>query len=290
MRSLILGAALAAAAAAQPYGTDVICTTTSQVVYRINAAGGVTTIVGSTGGQFANMVAMDNDNRNLAVLLFSPPSIVIVDPVLGGIVGTVWTGPPILTADYFNPLHTGDFFIAGTGTDNLKSLFLVRRDGSGATVLASGAPFANLQGAIQDLATGNLAAGDITANCIFNVTLGGIVVNTWVPGQVGPFSMTQDHQSGDLILGQGANSARGVYRFSHATSAVTTVAPQSVVGNSNAICFDRAPGSGEIVVGTSPVRRIDLAGMVHAVWSGVPATNTGMCFYQERNLVSVRVA
>jgi hypothetical protein len=102
--------------------------------------------------------------------------------------------------------------------------------------------------------------------------------------------MTQDHKSGDLILGQGGNSARGVYRFSHATNAVTTIAPASVVGNSNAICFDRAPGSGEIVVGTGPVRRIDMMGNVLASHSPVPATNSGMCFYQERNVVSVRVA
>jgi hypothetical protein len=112
------------------------------------------------------------------------------------------------------------------------------------------------------------------------------VVNTWASGLVAPFSMTQDHQSGDLILGQG--TSRGVYRLNQGTGAVTTIATNTVVGNSNAICFDRAPGNGEIVVGTSPVRRIDMTGAVLATYSGVPTTNSGMCFDKERNLLSVR--
>jgi hypothetical protein len=169
-----------------------------------------------------------------------------------------------------------------------NGLMLIKNDGSAVSTIRTGAPFQNAQGLVQDLVTGNIASGDITANCIFDVDLAGNVLNTWVSGQVGPFAMTQDHQSGDLILGQGANTTRGVYRFSHATSAVTTIAPAAVVGNSNAICFDRAPGNGEIVVGTSPVRRIDMTGAVLATYSGVPTTNSGMCFDKERNLLSVR--
>jgi len=279
-----LALALAAVAQAQPYGTDVNCSTTGQIVYRISPAGAFTTVISGTGST-VNMVAMDNDNRNLAIINTSPPSLRIVDPVMGSVVRTVWTGAPLTGANYFNPVHTGDYVLA-QGT----ALFQIKHDGSAISTIRSGAPFQNLQSLVQDLVTGNIAAGDITATCIFDVDLGGTVLNTWVAGQVGPFSMTQDHQSGDLILGQGAAAARGVYRFSHTTNAVTTIAPQAVVGNSNAICFDRAPGNGEIVVGTSPVRRIDMVGNVLATYSGVPITNSGMCFDKERNLVSVRTA
>jgi hypothetical protein len=277
-------ALLGAVAHAQPYGTDVNCSTTGQIVYRISPAGTFTTVISGTGS-IVNMVAMDNDNQNLAIINTTGPSLRIVDPTVGMIVRTVWTGAPLTGANYFNPIHTGDFAIcSGTG------VFVVKHDGSAITTLLSGAPLSSVQSLVQDLATGHIAAGDITASCIFDIDLNGTLVNTWVPGQVGPFAMTQDPRSGDLILGQGANAARGVYRFSHVTSTVTTIAAQPVVGNSNAICFDRAPGNGDIVVGTSPVRRIDMTGAVLATYSGVPLTNSGMCFDKERNVVSIRAA
>ena len=263
---------------AQPYGTDVFASSTSRNLFRISPTGQVTTVVTGVGGT-VNMVCMDNDNQSVVICQASPPALYRVDPLQNAIVGTIWSGAPLTYVDYFNPTSTGDFLVA----DNTQ-VWVVKHDGSTVTTIRMGSPFQNLQGCIEDVATGYFAMGDITADAVFMVAGDGTVVSTHAFPSMNPFSLTQDPRDGALIVGNGG--AGLVHRLDTNISALTTVSASA--GNANAICFDRWSGNGEIVVGTTTVYRMDIKGTVITFHTGIPGTNSGMCFDKGRNIVPVK--
>lgn len=276
---LLLLAILCSSAPAQPYGTDILASSTSQMLLRISPTGVVNTVATGVGGT-CNMVCMDNDNVHIVICRASPPALFRVDPAMNQIVSTIWAGAPLPYIDYFNPTSTGDFLVAAN-TD----VYVVKGDGSSVKTVYSGAPLQNLQGCIQDLATGFYAMGDITADAVFMIAPDGTLVTTHAFSGMNPFSLTQDHRDGALIVGNGGGGV--VHRLFPGAASLTTVSTSA--GNANAICFDRWSGSGEIVVGTTTISRMDILGTVIQTHPGIPGTNSGMCFDRGRNLVTMQV-
>ncbi len=264
---------------AQPYGTDLLASTTGSILLRIGPTGAVKTVTTWKGG--LNMVAMANNNRDVIVAQrTSAPSILVVDTNLNQVVKTLWSGPPIAEPDYLNPTHTGDYLVA-SNTD----LFLLKPDGSSITTVRSGSPFQNLQGVIQDVATGHYAAGDLSVHAIFMVAGDGVVVTTYSLASMNPFSITQDHRDGALIVGNGGG--RRVHRVDTGIGTIKTIFSAS--GNFNAICFDRWSGNGEIVSGTTVIYRFDIHGTVVTTHRNIPSINSGLCFDKGRNVVPVKI-
>lgn len=268
----------ASLASAQPTGSDVIASTTGRVVYRINpATGGVTTIT-STLRTLGNMVCMANDNRDLVVgLASSPPELIQIDATTGVFKNTIQSGS-MAYVDYFNPTGDGDFVVGANG-----DLLLVDGNGVGVTTIRTG--FTGLQGVVQDLATGGYGACDLSTSTFYIVASDGTLLATYGQGVISGFSLTQDHRDGAFILG---NGARGTVFSIQQNGQLTTIS--SSAGNANAIAFDRWSGTGEIAVGTSTVYKMDIQGTVFTAYTGVPSTNAGMCFENDRNLVAIRTA
>jgi len=269
---------VSATLAAQPYGTDLFASSTSRFLIRITPTGRVTTVVSGIAA-IMNMVAMDNDNQSVVICQTSPPVLYRVDPLQNVIVGTIFQGAPLSYIQYFNPTTTGDFLLAEQLT-----AWIIKGDGSAATSIRSGAPFQYLQGCIQDLNTGHYAMGDINADAIFLVANDGTLVTTYAIPGANPFSLTQDHRDGAFIVGHGGGGR--VFRVD-TLGQITTVFSASA--NFNAICFDRWSGNGEIVGGTTVVYRMTIGGVVVTTHTGIPSTNSGMCFDQGRNIVPVKV-
>jgi len=289
---VVLACALVAAAAgAQPYGTDILATTTAGVLYRIAPNGGWQVIVSFTS--LPNMVAMHNDNRNVVVATYqSPNALLLVDPAQNAIVRTILTGGPLFRHDYFTPLHDGDFAVTGTALPFQGALIKVRPDGSGATTIHVGAPFRGPQAVLQDLNNGHILMGDLTAQTLYDVAFDGTITTVWISAMNFPFAMTQDHTDGTILLGSGGRSLLyGLFRLDRNTQRLTTVVQPQIINNANAMCFDRWRGTGEIIVGSGPVHRIDgRTGTVITTYAGLPWNNTGMCFEQGRNIVTIRVS
>ncbi len=283
MKKTLLCLALACVASpsltsAQPYGSDIIASTTGRVVYRINPATGAVQTIASNFRTTANMVCMANDNRDLVVGLASgPPELIQVDATTGAIKNTIQSGG-IAYVDYFNPTGDGDF-VVGSNND----LLLVDGSGAGVTTIRTG--FSGLQGVVQDVATGGYGACDLSANAFYLVAPDGTLLATYGQGVVSGFSLTQDHRTGAFIVG---NGGQGTVFSIPQNGQVSTITSSS--GNANAIAFDRWTGTGEIAVGTSPVYKMDVQGTVFTAYSGVPTTNSGMCFENDRNLVATRTA
>ncbi len=277
-------------AAAQPYGTDILATTTAGLLYRIHNSGAWQAMV--TFQSLPNMVCMDNNNRDILVVTYqSPAALVVVDPTVNAVVRTVWSGAPFLRMDYFAPLHTGDFVVSGTAQPFTPALFLVKRDGSGVTTLHAGAPLRGPQAVLQDLNDGRILVGDLTSQTLYHVALDGTVNTVFISALNYPFSMTQDHTDGSILLGPGGRSwLWGFFRYSITARTLTTLNGPNVIVNANAICFDRWRGSGEIVVGAGPVYRTDGRGTVITTYNGLPWNNTGMCFDKGRNIVTRHVS
>ena len=277
-------------ALAQPYGTDILATTTAGQLYRIQPSGQWQALV--TFQSLPNMVCMDNNNRDILVVTYqSPAALLVVDPTVNAVVRTIWSGAPFLRMDYFAPLHTGDFVVSGTALPFTPALFLVKHDGSGVTTLHAGAPLRGPQAVLQDLGDGRVLVGDLTSQTLYHVALDGTVNTVFISALNYPFSMTQDHTDGSILLGPGGRSwLWGFFRYSIAARTLTTLNGPNVVVNANAICFDRWRGSGEIVVGAGPVYRTDGRGTVITTFNGLPWNNTGMCFDQGRNIVTSHVS
>jgi len=288
---LLVGVLMAAAGDAQPYGTDILATTTAGVLYRIAPNGGWQVIVSFRS--LPNMVAMHNNNRDAVVATYQTPNeLLVVDVQQNAIVRTILSGGPLFRHDYFTPLHDGDFAVTGTAPPFQGALIKVRPDGSGATTIHVGAPFRGPQAVIQDLNTGHILMGDLTGQTLYDVAFDGTITTVWISAMNFPFSMTQDHTDGTILLGNGGRSwLYGFHRLDRFTQRMTTVVQPSVVNNANAICFDRWLGTGEIIVGSGPVHRIDgRKGTVITTYAGLPWNNTGMCFEQGRNIVTIRVS
>ena len=225
---LVLLAVMSSTAPAQPYGTDIFASSTSAVLLRISPTGVVNTVATGVGGT-CNMVCMDNDNHHVVICRASAPVLFRVDPLLNQIVATIWSGAPLPYIDYFNPTSTGDFLIAAN-TD----VYVVKGDGSSVRTVYSGSPLVNLQGCIQDVATGFYAMGDITADAVFMVADDGTLVTTYAFSGMNPFSLTQDHRDGAFIVGNGGGGR--VNRLDPGSASLTTIS--AAAGNANAICFD----------------------------------------------------
>lgn len=277
----LVAAATAVGAFAQPYGTDVFATVIGggNSLVRIDSSGNWTSV--ATGLRtYGNMVCMANDNTNVVVgFPSSPPELVEVDPATGTIVSTIFSGAPLPYVDYFNPTGDGDYVVAAN-----TAIYLVRGDGSGASTVASGTPFQNLQGICQDVFSAGYGAADITASALFFVDVNGNITQTSSLTGMNGFSLTQDHRDGTFYLG-GGGSGR-LYAVSQAGTIATVNA--SLQTNANAIGFDRWTGNGEIVVGSNPLLRVDSAtGAVVQSHPNQAGTNTGLCFDRSRNVVAV---
>ena len=280
----------ASAIVAQPLGTDIFAANIRMGgsgivgdVLRITPSGTITTpLPSSLFTLFPNMVAMDNNNKDLIVLesdSSGPQDLLrIYDVVLATPLSSI-VGPPGIRLNWFSPRGDGDFYaVGGTG------VYILKRDGSPAVTLTAGTPLGNLHSCVTDLATGGVAVGDLASPPRVHVVApDGSITTTHLVPTGSAYSMTRDHRDGAFIVGTGGSGS--VFSFDQIGTIRTINAATGT--NCNAIAFDRWAGDGEIVVGSNPILRMTTAGVIIKTHSGIPPlSNSGMCLDQGRNLVA----
>ena len=282
----------AAAADAQPHGTDVFAANIRSGgggligdILQVQPNGTFTTPIASTnfGTFFPNMVMMDNDNQQLVVLEvnFAATDRLAVWDVPNAKQVSTLEGPTGGSMNWFDTSGDGNFYAVGS-----NAVYKIDRQGTGFTTLAtiSGTPASNFHSASYDLATGGIAVGDLGGSRVHLIAPDGTLVTTWTL-PAAPFSMAQDHRDGQFVIGTGGSGR--VYRIDPVSGLNTVTA--SAGTNANAITFDRWSGNGEIVVGSNPILRMTTGGVVVTTHTGIPAiANAGMCFNEGRNLTCVQ--
>jgi hypothetical protein len=160
------------------------------------------------------------------------------------------------------------------------------------TTIHRGPPLVGPQCVVQDLANGHVVVGDFLGGMLFDVSLSGAITTLWKPANPNArfFSITQDHFDGSLLIGSGGMCLlTGMPRYDRRTGKVSLFFGPRLVNNANAICFDRASGNGDVVVGSGPVHRFDRSGRMLSSIGNLPWNNTGMCFDRGRNIVTLRL-
>lgn len=288
--ALFAGIVVAGATHAQPHNTDVLVCGIQPAgsgiagdLLRLSPTGQITTVVPATGfGMlFPNNVAMLPDNVNAAIAevsLAGTSLLRVWDPVLG-VPSTTLASFVLAQPQWID--HAGaDRFLAVGGS----FVWTVATTG-GATTIASAAALGNLHSCAYDLFTGGYLCGDIgSSGQLRRLAPDGTLLRS-DPVGAAPFSMDQDHRTGNVLCGSGSN----VYEIDAFGAVRTILGPAGM--NANALTFDRASGNGDIVVGSATVYRLDLNGVVIATHPGFPGrANAGMCFDRSRNVVFSKVA
>jgi hypothetical protein len=145
--------ALTAAVAAQSYGTDLLASDLARHLYRVNAAGGVTTIgtYESSGTMWS--IAADAGNQDVIATMTSQGGCLMRIDTVTGSATTVVTG---LGRPYWTEVdQNGDYIVALLYSG---PVIKVKRDGSSVTTLRTTFPTTPIF--TRDLMTGDWIAGD----------------------------------------------------------------------------------------------------------------------------------
>jgi hypothetical protein len=254
---------------------------------------------------FPNSFTHHHDNRTLTLHYTNPDAIVLFDPVLSTVTGTLHQGLPLGNVYSVRPYSSGDYLVgdvpSAIGTFTGAFVRLVRADGSGLQTLFSQPGWsAQVRAVGQDLVTGEILAGLLhigpgTAPSLIRITPDTGAYVTLDPTPRSITALVQDHRDGAVIYGAYNG---GIFRRAP-DGAISTLIPAANPWGitASSLAFDRGAEHGILVAGGSGrIARIafDPGGPATVVAvheanlpQGLPAVKD-LGFEHERNVISRR--
>jgi len=274
----------------QALGTDIFTGQTSGRICRLTPTGVATTL--GSFGYFINMLTMDTDNKTIVAMdslnSSSSQRLLRVDPKIGAIVGTIWTGAPLgYVQSWLEVDQDGDYIVCdGYSGQNESYLYKIKRDGSAATTLYKGTPGTYFFAFTESKTNGDWLIGDFQSSnkAVIHVNRDTGVVTTVVPTGASVTGMVQDPNRPDIIMSAGSTTFMSYEPVTHVISTVVTGA-----GSANAMTLDRAPDpagallyagmtSGDIVKFDRNGKNLGRVGNTGA------GSILGVCFDRSRNI------
>jgi len=275
--------ALAAAVSAQSYGTDLIASDLVRTLYRVNAAGGVSTIgTYDTSGSMWSITADAGNQDVVATMTSQGGCLMRIDTVTGSAV-TIVTG---LGRPYWTEVdQNGDYVVALLYSG---PVIKVKRDGSSVTTLRTTFPTTPIF--TQDLLTGDWIAGDRSNGLARYDYTWSNLISTLSHSSVYTYEIVHDPAQAYIYLGA-SNLAR--YDVIAKTVSVLNPVPVGFLGD-RGLEVDRAPAaSGAFLYTTDAQRnpntlgtiwRFDQNGTSLGSLATFSAACSGLAFDRSRNL------
>ncbi|MBN2490773.1 MAG: hypothetical protein JXQ29_07995 [Planctomycetes bacterium] len=277
--------ALAAAVAAQPYGTDLIVSDLARTLYRVTAAGGVTTIGTYETSGSAWSLTTDAGNEEVVATMTSQGGCLLRIHSVTGYAVTIATG---LGRPYWTEVdHNGDYVVALLSGG---PVIRVKRDGSSVITLRAG--FVQTPIFTQDLLNGDWVAGDLVNGLTRYDHSWTTMLSTVNHTSTYTYEIIHDPVRPFIYLGA-ANLAR--YDVMANTVGVLNTGHPGVLGD-RGLEIDRAPAASGAYIYTTDAVRPTTSSTLSTVWRYDPSgTNvgalatfsvavTGLAFEHGRNL------